>query len=298
MSVKISGQVWELDLDPIDKLVLLALADHADHEGNNIRPGNDLLCAKTGLSHQTISAKFKKFIEGGLLIPTNTFGRGRNREFMISLDIAERHQYFVEKEQRKMQTRRSFTAAESCKQGAPLETERCNLTEQKVQADSGKVQFDAIAYKEEPSEPSIEPSEREREQNPLVSFVEAKPANQPFSPNDDFTDIPPQPQWSTAERFVLKACELWDELANQEKPVVETNWKTKQSVQVAGRFITPRLSVENRIGGTPKLFQTFWRDTLNRTISPRPDYVVEQWEAYDRWLIDNHEPHRRLSNAA
>ena len=82
MSVKISGQVWELDLDPIDKLVLLALADHADHEGNNIRPGNDLLCAKTGLSHQTISAKFKKFIEGGLLIPTNTFGRGRNREFM------------------------------------------------------------------------------------------------------------------------------------------------------------------------------------------------------------------------
>jgi len=144
----------------------------------------------------------------------------------------------------------------------------------------------------------LQKTERERGQSPRSDFVEAKPANQPFSPNDNFTDTPPQPQWSTAERFVLKACELWDELTNQEKPVVETNWKTKQSVQVAGRFITPRLSVENRIGGTPKLFQTFWRDTLNRTISPRPDYVVEQWEAYDRWLIDNHEPHRRLSNAA
>ena len=65
MSVKILGQVWELDLDPMDKLVLLALVDHADHEGNNIRPGNEILSAKTGLSHQTISAKFKKFIEAG-----------------------------------------------------------------------------------------------------------------------------------------------------------------------------------------------------------------------------------------
>lgn len=139
---------------------------------------------------------------------------------------------------------------------------------------------------------------REREPSPLVSFVEDKPSSQPFSPNDDFTNIPPQPQWSTAERFVLKACELWDELTNQEKPVVETNWKTKQSVQVAGRFITPRLSVENRVGGTPKLFREFWHDKLKRDVAPRPDYVVEQWEAYDRWLIDNHEPHRRLSNAA
>ena len=139
---------------------------------------------------------------------------------------------------------------------------------------------------------------KEREQNPRSHFVETKPANQPFSPNDDFTDIPPQPQWSTAERFVLKACNLWDELANQEKPVVETNWKTKQAVQAAGKYVMPRLSVENRIGGTPSLFREFWHDKLKREVAPRPDYLVEQWEAYDRWLVENYETHRRLSNAA
>jgi hypothetical protein len=141
--------------------------------------------------------------------------------------------------------------------------------------------------------------EREREaETPLVSFVEEKPASKPFAPNDDFTEFNPVPQWSVAERFVLKACNLWDELANQEKPVVETNWRTKLSVQSAGKYVMPRLSVKNRIGGTPKLFREFWHDKLKREVAPRPDYLVEQWEAYDRWLIENYETHRRLSNAA
>lgn len=139
----------------------------------------------------------------------------------------------------------------------------------------------------------LQNTEREREEETaLVSFVEAENTNQPFAPNDDFIPAP-FPQWSVAERFILKACGLWDELANQEKPVVETNWKTKQSVTIAGRFVAPRLDVEKRIGGTPKLFREFWHDKLKRDVSPRPDYVVEQWEAYDRWLIENHETHRR-----
>jgi len=33
MSVKISGKVWELDIDATEKIILLALAEYADHEG-------------------------------------------------------------------------------------------------------------------------------------------------------------------------------------------------------------------------------------------------------------------------
>lgn len=288
MSVKISGQVWELELDPMDKFFLLCVADHADHDGKNIKPGNDLICAKTGLSHQTVSAKIAKFTEAGVLIPaTESYGRGKPREFEMELVGIERRDYFIQKDHRKMQARRSFETAE-----------RCKLTERKVQADSEKVQVDKFLHDKErarvePSEPSIEPSEREQE-TARVSFVEAENTNQPFAPNDDFVPAP-LPQWSVAERFILKACELWDELANQEKPVVETNWKTKQSVKVAGKFVAPRLDVEKKIGGTPKLFREFWHDKLKRDVSPRPDYVVEQWDAYDRWLIENHETHRRAA---
>lgn len=157
------------------------------------------------------------------------------------------------------------------------------------------------------TEISTETSERERAtssaENPgqpklsLVSSVDEKPKNTetPFSPNDDFSQTAPTQQWTVAERFILKACNLWDELANSEKPVVETNWKTKQAVQAAGKFVALRLNVEKQIGGTPKMFLEFWHDTLKRIISPRPDYVIEQWEAYDRWLIENHETHRRVA---
>lgn len=160
MSVKILGQVWELDLDPMDKLVLLALVDHADHEGNNIRPGNEILSAKTGLSHQTISAKFKKFIEAGYLKPADSkYGRSKKREFSVDLDGVKKHPYYAEKDERKLQAARTFQSKERCKQPAPLEAERCKLTEQKVQVDREKVQVDAFAYKEVTViEPSIEPS--------------------------------------------------------------------------------------------------------------------------------------------
>lgn len=193
MSVKISGKVWELELEPMDKLVALALAEYADHEGNNARPGNELLMAMTGLSQQTISAKITKLIQLGLLEPvSDVTGRGNRREFTVDPSQVQRRSYFAEKEQRKLQARRTFQPKESYRQGVPFEPgkgtstahlsaekgtscqeERYKLTGQKVQADSIKVQFDESAYKEheplEPSiEPSIEPSERDVARVPSI----------------------------------------------------------------------------------------------------------------------------------
>ena len=40
MSVKIMSQVWELDIDHSEMIVLLAMADHADDDGQNCYPSN------------------------------------------------------------------------------------------------------------------------------------------------------------------------------------------------------------------------------------------------------------------
>lgn len=104
MSNKVSGKVWELDLDPVEKLVLLALADHADHEGNNVRPGNELLCAKTGLSERTIGKKIEKFVKAGILVPVRDKpGPGKKREFSIAADRIPRHEYFIAKDAAKVE---------------------------------------------------------------------------------------------------------------------------------------------------------------------------------------------------
>jgi hypothetical protein len=104
VSSKISGKVWELDLDPVDKLVLLALADHADHEGNNVRPGNDLLCAKTGLSERTVGKKIEKFIEKGILVPVRLkTGPGTLREFSLATDQLPRHELFIKRDLKKIE---------------------------------------------------------------------------------------------------------------------------------------------------------------------------------------------------
>lgn len=187
MAINISGKVWELDLDPVEKLVLLALTDHADSDGRNIRPGNALLCAKTGLSERTISAKITKFIELGILEPTTDgTGRGHVREFEAHLEGLPRQQYFVEKEQLKVARRSTFRA------------------KQKVESDDIKVESDARKVESDDSaligiiEPSIEPSieplstpapKSARPANPFyeifkTAFEERKKRPYPRKPHD------------------------------------------------------------------------------------------------------------------
>ncbi len=146
MSAKVFGKVWELQIDPIEKLVLLALADHADHEGNNVRPGNKLLCAKTGLSERTIGLKIADFLERGILLPVQTTtGRGNIREFAIDVDAIPRSQYFINREKLKIEAGSTFRPSQRSKQDQPLsEPERL----EKVEADNTKVEVDGSAYKE------------------------------------------------------------------------------------------------------------------------------------------------------
>lgn len=68
MSAKILGKVWDLDLPHNKLLILLALADHADHEGNNVFPSLGLVAWKTGYSQQQCRRVMADLEKDGILI--------------------------------------------------------------------------------------------------------------------------------------------------------------------------------------------------------------------------------------
>lgn len=62
MSVKAMGRVFSMDMPPNLKLVLLALADHADHDGKGIHPGVPLVAQKTGYSEREVFRIIKELV--------------------------------------------------------------------------------------------------------------------------------------------------------------------------------------------------------------------------------------------
>lgn len=69
MSVRQMGLVWELDLEKPLKFTLLALADHADHNGDGARPSVGLLAWKTGDTRRTIQRHLRQLEGLGLIVP-------------------------------------------------------------------------------------------------------------------------------------------------------------------------------------------------------------------------------------
>lgn len=110
MSGKVSGQVWDLDMRalierarnkgtlPQDvnvepqplRTVLLALADHADHNGRRVYPGVELLAWKTELSERRVRALLSILRKLGILIPVRYLvgGRGHATEYRLDFHRA------------------------------------------------------------------------------------------------------------------------------------------------------------------------------------------------------------------
>ena len=86
MSGKIVGQVWDLELDHAKQLLLLAYADHADHEGGNIYPSIGLIAWKTGYSVRQVQRLTKEVHEDGLLVADET-ARAKGRKGAMRLDL-------------------------------------------------------------------------------------------------------------------------------------------------------------------------------------------------------------------
>lgn len=69
MSIRLMSTAWEARTDtPAEKLVLLALADRADDEGNSVRPGKTSVATRCRLDRRTVQRIMVKFEESGLLV--------------------------------------------------------------------------------------------------------------------------------------------------------------------------------------------------------------------------------------
>lgn len=79
MSVKIMGLVWDTQLPPNERYVLLAYADHADHYGKNIYPAIRTVAAKTGYSERQVQRITGQLETKGYLVPDGAGPHGTNK---------------------------------------------------------------------------------------------------------------------------------------------------------------------------------------------------------------------------
>lgn len=89
MSVRVMSQVWDLKLPHADKFVLLAMADHADHDGNNVYPSVRTIAIKTGYSERQVQRIITSLEESKLLIQVQT-GQGAATIYRIETSAAEK----------------------------------------------------------------------------------------------------------------------------------------------------------------------------------------------------------------
>jgi hypothetical protein len=79
MSVKAMGAVWDLKIEPEEKFVLLAYADHADHNGFSIFPAVSSIAEKTGYSERSVQRITRRLEEKGYLIADGQGPHGTNK---------------------------------------------------------------------------------------------------------------------------------------------------------------------------------------------------------------------------
>lgn len=71
--------VWDMDLPRDQKFILLAYADHADHDGGNIYPAVALIARKTGYSVRSVQTVAKELVSSGRLVPDGRGPHGTRR---------------------------------------------------------------------------------------------------------------------------------------------------------------------------------------------------------------------------
>jgi len=79
MSVKVMGAVWDLEIGPKEKFVLLAYADHANHEGESIYPAIASIARKTSYSERSVQRITRELENKGLLKDAGLGPKGTKR---------------------------------------------------------------------------------------------------------------------------------------------------------------------------------------------------------------------------
>lgn len=87
MSVKVMGKVFETNLEPPDKILLLALADHAHDDGTKIFPAVARMSVKTSMSERTVQRHLRELVERGLLVIVAHAEGGRGHAVEYAIDL-------------------------------------------------------------------------------------------------------------------------------------------------------------------------------------------------------------------
>lgn len=83
MSIKIMSQVWESDLPPTERFVMLCLADHADDMAQSCYPSVSRLCKRTGFKQRAVQNAIKSLTEKGYLTVKKNAGQGNANVYVI-----------------------------------------------------------------------------------------------------------------------------------------------------------------------------------------------------------------------
>lgn len=88
MSIKIMSAIFESEtLGPTERLIMLALADHADDTGR-CYPSMQRLCQRTGLSERAVQTNIKKLQGQGYIKVVSGGGKGRPNIYFVSANPA------------------------------------------------------------------------------------------------------------------------------------------------------------------------------------------------------------------
>jgi hypothetical protein len=88
MSIRLMSLVFESNIEPNDKLVLLAMADYAADNGTQIFPSIETLVHKTSLSERTVQRSLRDLEAQELIVVVANAGGGRGKatNYMINVD--------------------------------------------------------------------------------------------------------------------------------------------------------------------------------------------------------------------
>jgi biotin operon repressor len=79
------GAVFDLDVPATEKLVLLAMADHARDDGTGCYPSIDLLARKTSQSRRGVQKIVRRLEQSGLIVPSKVSQGRRATEYKLTI---------------------------------------------------------------------------------------------------------------------------------------------------------------------------------------------------------------------
>lgn len=90
MSVHIVSQVWSLSLPPVQKLVLLKMADCANDEGGNAFPSVARVAAECGVSDRTVQRTLRELEAAGYIAVSRREADHRPRCYAVKIERGDK----------------------------------------------------------------------------------------------------------------------------------------------------------------------------------------------------------------